>query len=108
MFLTFFGTIDNPTGYKNSVEGSGLFLLLNNLFMFAGLVAGLYVVFQLISAGYLYISASGDPKKFEQAWNKIWQALLGLNIVAAAFALAAVVGKITGIDPLNPKLYGPN
>ena len=102
----FFGEIQNPTAY-DSTNGSGLFLLLNNLFMFAGLVAGIYVIFQIISAGYLYISASGDPKKFEQAWNKIWQALLGLIVVASAFTLAAVVGKITGIDPLNPTLYAP-
>lgn len=101
-----FGDISNPTAYQ-STSGSGLFLLLNNLFMFSGLIAGIYVIFQIISAGYLYISASGDPKKVEQAWNKIWQALLGLVIVAAAFTIAAVVGRITGINPLNPELYGP-
>ena len=102
------GSIDNPTKYGvGTNNGEGLFRLLNNLFQLAGLIAGLFVIFQIISAGYMYLSASGDPKKFEQAWNKIWQALLGLVVVAAAFTVAAVVGKITGIDPLNPTLYAP-
>ena len=102
------GTIKNPTAYTTSVDGSGLFLLLNNILRLAGTVAALFVIFQLISAGYLYITAAGDPKKFEQAWAKIWQAGLGLIVVASAFVFAAVIGKITGINPLEPVLYGPN
>lgn len=101
-----FGNISNPTVY-GSTQGEGLFALISNLFKLAATVGAIFVIFQLISAGYMYISAAGDPKKFEQAFNKIWQALLGLIVIAAAFTIAAVIGKITGIDPLNPKIYGP-
>jgi uncharacterized protein (DUF927 family) len=65
------------------------------------------MVIQIIMAGYMYISANGDPKKTEQAWAKIWQAVLGFVIVAVAFVLAAVVGRITGVNPLTPTIYGP-
>ncbi len=106
VYAQFFGTIDNPTKY-NSTSGSGLFSFLSNLFKTAGTIAAIFVVFQIISAGYLYISAAGDPKKFEQAWNKIWQALLGLIIVLSAFTIGAFTAKLTGIDPLHPTIYGP-
>lgn len=108
MIAGIFGKIDNPTGYTNSQNGSGLFDLINNILKFTAVIAGLFLVFQIITAGYLYISANGDPKKTEQAWTKIWQAILGFVIVAAAFVIAAVIGKLTGVNPLTPTIYGPN
>ncbi len=101
-----FGTVTDPTGY-NSVEGSGLFTLLSNVFKFAGVVAGIFFVVQIILAGYGYLSASGDPKKTEAAFAKIWQSLVGLLIVSGAFVLAAFIGKILGINILNPEITGP-
>lgn len=101
-----FGSIPNPTKYGGS-EGQGLFLFISNVFRLIGIIAGLVLVFQLIMAGFAYISASGDPKKAEAAWTKIWQSLLGIVIVSAAFVIASVVGRFTGIDILNPTIYGP-
>ena len=105
--LQIFWTIKDPTNY-NSQEGSGLFDLLSNIFKLAGVVAGIFFVAQLIIAGYGYISASGDPKKTEAAWNKIVQSIIGIAIVAGAFIVASVVGAILGIDIINPQIYGPN
>lgn len=101
-----FGTITNPTSY-NSTQGSGLFSLLSNLLKFVGVIAGIYMIVQLIFAGFQYISASGDTKKTEQAWAQIWQSLLGLVIIAGAFLLAGLIGRVTGINILNPTIYGP-
>ena len=95
-----FGTIENPTGYQ-SVNGSGIFLLLNNVFKLAGVVAGIFFIFQLITAGYGYLSSNGDPKKTEAAWAKITQSLIGLIIVASAFVIASVVGSFLKIDFIN-------
>ncbi|MEI8067987.1 MAG: hypothetical protein WCG91_03530 [Candidatus Shapirobacteria bacterium] len=106
MIAGIFGTVQNPTKYI-SVDGSGLFIFINNILKFTAVIAGLFLVFQIITAGYIYISANGDPKKTEQAWAKIWQAILGFIIVAAAFVIAAVIGKITGTNPLTPTIYGP-
>ena len=100
------GNISNPTKYT-STNGSGLFALLNNLFKLIGVVAGIFFVVQIIMAGFAYLSASGDPKKTETAFAKIWQSLIGLIIVTSAFIIAGFVGKITGVDPLNPTIYGP-
>lgn len=106
--LGFFGNITPPVNnqYFSSKDGSGIFILLSNIFKLAGVVAGIFFVVQIILAGYGYLSANGDPKKTEVAWAKIWQSILGLAIVAGAFTIAGVVGKITGINILNPTIYG--
>ena len=102
-----FGTITNPTNYASTTPGQGLFDFLSNLLKFVGIIAGIYMVAQLIFAGFQYISANGDVKKTEQAWAQIWQSLLGLVIISAAFVIAGVVGRLTGINILNPTLNGP-
>lgn len=103
------GNIDPPlnNSYFTGAPGAGLFLLLNNLFRLVAVIAGIYAIFQLISAGYMFMSANGDPKAFEKGWNKIWQAIIGLLVVAGAFVLAAVIGRFLQIDILNPIIYGP-
>lgn len=104
-----FGNIDNPTKYgSNDDGGAGLFALLSNIFKLIGTIAGIYFIIQIISAGFGYISSNGDPKKTEAAWAKITQSLIGLVIIACAFVLAGLIGKITGIDPFTPTIYGPN
>jgi len=105
-----FGTITAPVEgnkYFESSSGSGLFLLLSNIFKFAGVIAGIFFIIQIILAGFAYISASGDPKKTQEAWNKIWQSALGLFIVASAFVIAGFIGRLTGLNILNPTIYEP-
>ncbi|HOZ80799.1 MAG TPA: hypothetical protein PK370_01100 [Candidatus Woesebacteria bacterium] len=101
------GSISNPLPKYPSTDGSGLFLFLSNILKFAGTIAGIYMLIQIIIAGYTYISASGDPKKTDQAWAQIWQSLLGIVIIASAFTIASVIEKITGINIINPVIYGP-
>lgn len=100
------GTITDPTKY-NSQNGEGLFLFMSNVFKFAGVVAGIILIFRIISAGYMYLSAQGDPKKFQAAGDTITQSILGLVVVAAAFIIAGLVERFTGVSILNPIIYGP-
>jgi hypothetical protein len=107
--LGIFGSIDNPTSYGTAGDkGQGLFDFLSNIFKFAAVAGGIYFIVQIILAGFEYISANGDQKKLENAWAKIWQSLIGLAIISAAFVIAGVVGRLTGLNILEPKIYGPN
>lgn len=107
--LGIFGSITNPySGQYNTAQGEGLFVFISNIFKLAGVVAGIILIVRLIGAGYIYLSASGDPKKFQQATDTINQSILGLVIVAGAFILAGLVGRLTGIDILNPIITGPS
>lgn|GEM_PF-1106452 len=107
-----FGNIQPPQGVSDYIsnsdsQGGALFLFLNNILKLIGGVAGIFTVFQFIFAGYTYITANDDPKKLQLAWAKIWQAIIGLVIVSAAFVLASVIGRLTGIEVLDPQIYGP-
>jgi len=92
---------------KAGNDGSALFLFISNILKLAGTIASLYALVQFIMAGYTYITAAGDPKMMERAWAMIWQSMLGLLIIGVSFTLAAVVGKLTGLDPLNPIINAP-
>lgn len=112
-----FGNINNPfnalsptSSLANSQNGTGLIIILNNLLKFAIVIAGLYTLWNLIFAGYMFMSAGGDPKAIGKAWDKIWQSLIGLLIAAGSFVLAAIFGYLIFKDPsalLVPKIYGP-
>jgi hypothetical protein len=118
-----FGEIQNPfrpksegglgvESYAGEIgEGTfGLLALMNNLLKLVVVIAGLFAFFNLIVAGYQFMTAMGDPKGITAAWNKIWQSLIGLLIVAGSFALAAIFGWLLLGDPLailNPQIYGP-
>lgn len=104
--LQIFGTIQNPTVFADGPQG--FFNFLSTIFKLAGTIAGIYFIIQIIIAGYTYLSANGDEKKTTQAWTTIWQSLIGITIVASAFILANVIGKLVGINIINPTIYGPN
>lgn len=101
------GTIDAPSWMSRWVstpgqdKGQGLFTFISVFINLATVIAGIYLVIQLIMAGYMYMSANGDPKKIDQAGLKITQSMIGLVIVAGAVTLASVIGRIAGISLFN-------
>ncbi len=115
--LSIFGEITPPEvltplideAYIEGDQGGGIFILLNRLFSLVGVVAGVFFVIQILLAGFAYISASGDPKKTEAAWAKIYQSIIGLVIVSSAFVLTAVIGRLVGmnniLDPVITPVY---
>jgi len=109
-FAGIIGNITPPPAiskYTGGNPGQGLFTFFSNALKLVAVVAGLAMVFQFIMAGYDFINASGDAKKVEAAFAKIWQSLIGMVIIASAFALAGLVKTITGLDIINPIIHGP-
>jgi len=106
--LNIFGNIQPPiqnSPYFKEDGTDGLFALISNFFKIAGAIAGLFFLVQIISAGFSYMSANGDPKKTEAAWTKIWQSLIGIIIIASAFIISSVIGLFLNIDILNPFVW---
>jgi len=113
-----FGNIENPLrrinpqGYGGIklTEGQGLIAFLNNVVRLLIVVGGLFAFFNLILAGYGFLSAGDDPKKMAAAWAKIWQSMMGLLFIVGSFVLAAIFGYLLFGNAgaiLNPQLYGP-
>ena len=105
-----FGTVNNPLGGGSLGPSGGLIVLLNNTLRLIFTAAGIYAFIRIVLAGLAFIGAGGDPKKIEQAWNSIWQSLVGLVIIISSFILAAIAGLLLfgrADAILNPQIYGP-
>ena len=108
---SFFGCVNAPIGVINyGANVTGLMGLANNILKLIIVFAGIYAFLNIIIAGYTFLGAGGDAKKVQQAWEKIWQSMLGLLFVAGSLVLAAILGWLIFKDPtaiINPKIYGP-
>lgn len=107
--LQVFGPIASPTALGNfgNVESGGIGRLLNLIFNLLLVGGGIFALFNLILAGYAFLSAGDDSKKLEGAWGRIWQTAIGLVFMAGAFVLAAIFGKLIFGDwnaILNPSI----
>lgn len=65
-------------------------------------IAAIYAFFQLLIGGLNWISSSGDKGKLEAAQNRITQAIVGLFVVFAAWAVFLFLLKFLGVLPNLP------
>ncbi len=84
-----------PTSPKGSV--GQLETIVSNVIGFITIVAAIFFVFQIIFAGYSFMSAQGDEKKLEMARQKLTQSILGLTIVVIAFGVTAFISSLLGL-----------
>ncbi len=103
-----FGTITPPqTAFSTLQPGQAIGALIERIIQILIIGAGIYALFNLVLAGYDFMSAGDDAKKIQGAWAKIWQTLLGLAFAAGAFVLAAIFGQLIFGNPtfiLNPTI----
>ncbi|MCE7897738.1 MAG: hypothetical protein DPW11_02470 [bacterium] len=104
-----FGSIDSPiTGYGN--VDTGLPSFVSNVITVIFAAAGLYAFFNLMIAGFTYITAGGDEKKIQAAMYSINMSLLGLIIMVGAAAVTGVVSFLLFNNAgaiLTPSITGP-
>ena len=66
------------------------------------LVAGFLLSFVfLLMGGFTWITSAGDKTKLEKARDEITNAIVGIIIVAASYALATLIAKFFGLDLHN-------
>lgn len=89
---------------KNDKElvGNTLNKGLGNIIGFMTIIAALWFMFQFIIGGYQWIASGGDKNNLEQARDKIINSIIGLIIVVVAWIIVGLIGKLLGLDILNP------
>ena len=119
MFFGLLGEIENPLCKINSNcygdfvgrEGvGGLTGFIGNVFNFIAIAAGIFTLFNLVTAGLEYVGSQGDPKAIESARNKILMSVIGMIIIAGSFLFIAILGQLLFGSPsaiLNPIIRGP-
>lgn len=96
-----------PLGFEGTdITKEGAFELFNNtISIIIGLltiIAGIWFLFQVITAGFQWLSSSGDKTSIENARNKLTHSVVGLVIVVMAFAIISIIGNLLGIEFLKP------
>lgn len=74
---------------------------ISNFITIALVVAIILVLIMLIIGAYEWITSGGDKEAVAKARNRIINALIGLVILAVAFALARLAGQVTGLNITN-------
>lgn len=88
--------ITTPSGFATDFG-----VMLNAVLSFVMLLAALLVLFYLIWGGIEWITSGGDKGKTESARNKITAAVIGIIILAAAFAILQLVLTFLGLGSLD-------
>lgn len=65
------------------------------------IIAGIWAFFQLALGGFQYITSSGEKLATQNARERITYAILGLALVAGAFAFTQILGAVFGINILG-------
>ena len=88
-----FGTIAPPTGAPTDLgnfTGGAIRIFI--------IVAGFALLIYLFWGAFDWITSEGDKEKVGKARNKIINAIIGVVILAAAFAIIQVLGVFTGFS----------
>lgn len=71
------------------------------------MVAALATFFYLLMGGLQWIMSGGDPKKTEAAGKQITNALIGLGIVAASWAIMLILERFFHVTILSGPIQIP-
>lgn len=75
--------------------------LLKNVLVIIFTLAAVLVLFMLAWGAFQWITSGGDKEAVDKARKRITASLIGLALLALAYLLAVVVGRLVGIDVLN-------
>lgn len=83
---------------QQSLFGTDLGIIISNLLTFITIIAAIIVFVYLIWGGIEWITSGGDKGKTEQARNKITAAVVGMIVLAAAYAILQLILAFLGVD----------
>lgn len=106
------GTLDPPPGVVkyNQDAGEGniaIVLFISRLINLANIVAGLWVSFNIIYAGYLYLTSGGKADVHSNVSNLLTMSVLGLVLIMTSYMFAGLVGLLIFGDAsfiINPEI----
>lgn len=96
----FIGTIKKPQGLEafdtaaGGGENIGLLIFISNLVKVGTVIAGIWVMFNIIFAGWMYITSSGDSGVHGKVKDSITNSIIGLIVMVAAYTIVAMIGLL--------------
>lgn len=109
-----FGQIEAPMGVADLNEQAGatssnigLMIFISNMIKVASVVAGIWVLFNFVMAGFTYITANGDSGAYSKIGEKLALSASGLLLIVAAYTIAGILGLLIFGDAtyiINPQI----
>lgn len=81
---------------------------ISNALLLALAFGALMVLIMILWGAFEWITSGGDKEAVGKARNRILNAIIGLAILAAAFAIARLIGAFTGLQLGNLSIPTPN
>lgn len=82
----------DPTGFSN------IGAIINKVMPYIYVIAGLGLLAMLIAGGITLMTAAGDPKKAQQGYSILKNALVGFLIIFVAYFIVQIVEVILGVQ----------
>lgn len=79
-------------------------IIFSTLLGFLTIVGGLAFLIYFIIGALNWVMAGGDQKKVDTAKSYMTNGAIGMIIIVASYAIISIVGKVLGLDILNPGL----
>lgn len=100
------GIINNPIlnkldGAQSEVKKAPLTPLIARLWRTIIMLGGLLLIVYLIWGAFEWITSSSEPEKLKHARYKIVNAVIGLLILTATFAIVTLLKDLVGFDVLE-------
>lgn len=97
------GEITNPVlGGIGNKSGVGFFqVLLPNMVSLAFVIGTIIFFFMLVTGAIQWISSGGDKQALEGARGKLTNAIIGIVILFASYAIIKVIQRFFGIEILT-------
>lgn len=81
---------------KDPTGAGAISNFLSRLISLIYIVAAIFLIFFIIWGAWDWMTSEGDKEKLQSARNKILNALIGIVLFAAAYALIQILGQFTG------------
>jgi cytochrome bd-type quinol oxidase subunit 2 len=88
-----------PSG--TDAGGTQIEAIFTQVFGFLTIAAGIAFLIYFVIGGITWISAGGDSSNIEKAKKMMTNAVIGMVVIASAFAITWIVGKVLGFDILD-------
>ena len=94
------GNVEVPSSIRlynmntGQANGIGLVMFISRLLQFFAVIVGIFSLFNIISIGYTYLSGMGDPAAHSNLKDKLTYTVLGLILIASAYAIAGAIGLL--------------
>lgn len=109
-FDTLVGPVMAPKGVADvnaAAGGIGILLFFSNFIKLVTIVAGIWVILNVVLAAFTYITGGGKAENHAQVRDRLTMSFLGLLIIIISYTMAGLIGLVFFGDAtfiLNPTI----